>query len=204
MPAGPQNRPPSLTVVSSPPEDPTRSSIPDTDWSILMARSQAGDREAYRRLLLAITPFLRTLARRSHLDGADAEDAVQDVLMTMHAIRHIYDPGRPFGPWLVAIAQRRIVDHLRRRGRLRKRETELKPEHETFSAYEPNLGSDRQAIERAVEGLPPAQREAIRLLKLNELSLKEASQKSGMSVAALKVATHRGLRTLRKLALSVN
>ena len=178
-----------------------QSSVPDADWSILMARSQAGDRNAYRRLLLAVTPFLRTLARRNRLEASDAEDAVQDALMTLHAIRHIYDPARPFGPWLVAIAQRRIVDNVRRRSRQRRRETELRVEHETFSVHETNFddASDRRAIERAVEELPPAQKEAIRLLKLKELSLKEASEKSGMSVAALKVATHRGLHSLRKM-----
>ena len=42
------------------------------------------------------------------------EDAVQDVLMTVHSIRQTYDPNRPFGPWLVTIAHRRVVDRLRR------------------------------------------------------------------------------------------
>jgi RNA polymerase sigma-70 factor (ECF subfamily) len=37
------------------------------------------------------------------------------------------------------------------------------------------------------------------LLKLKEMSLKEASATTGMSIAALKVATHRGLKALRKM-----
>ena len=45
---------------------------------------------------------------------------------------------------------------------------------------------------------PPGQRQAIKLLKLDEMSLKEAAIASGMSIAALKVATHRALATLRK------
>jgi RNA polymerase sigma-70 factor (ECF subfamily) len=87
---------------------------------------------------------------------------------------------------------------LRRRGRTEARETALEPEHETFVAPEANLG-DAKALRRAVESLPPAQREAIQLLKLNEMSLKEAAAASGMSVAALKVATHRAVKNLRKL-----
>ena len=35
------------------------------------------------------------------------------------------------------------------------------------------------------------------MLKLDELSLKEASTKSGLSVGALKVAAHRGIARLR-------
>jgi RNA polymerase sigma-70 factor (ECF subfamily) len=54
-------------------------------------------------------------------------------------------------------------------------------------------------LREAVDELPPGQRDAIRLLKLKGLSLKEAAAASGMSIAALKVATHRALKSLRKL-----
>jgi len=50
-----------------------------------------------------------------------------------------------------------------------------------------------------VEKLPAGQRQAIRLLKLEEKSLKEAAAISGMTVASLKVATHRALISLRKI-----
>ena len=51
----------------------------------------------------------------------------------------------------------------------------------------------------AIEKLPPDQREAIKMLKLKEMSLKEASQASGRSISALKVATHRAIKNLRRL-----
>jgi RNA polymerase sigma-70 factor (ECF subfamily) len=51
----------------------------------------------------------------------------------------------------------------------------------------------------AIEKLPPDQREAIRMLKLNEMSLKEAAATSGRSIVALKVATHRAIKNLRQL-----
>jgi RNA polymerase sigma-70 factor (ECF subfamily) len=37
----------------------------ELDWSTLMARAQGGDRDAYRRLLGEITPYLRALAAPS-------------------------------------------------------------------------------------------------------------------------------------------
>src|SRR6516164_6142755 len=70
------------------------------DWSILMAHAQAGEQDAYRRLLEEITPYVRSLAAKCHRNSSDIEDSVQDVLLTVHAIRHTYDPKRPFGPWL--------------------------------------------------------------------------------------------------------
>jgi RNA polymerase sigma-70 factor (ECF subfamily) len=174
------------------------------DWSGLMVRAQDGDRQAYRALLEDMTPYLRALAARCFKAPGDIEDAVQDVLLTVHAIRHTYDPGRPFGPWLVAIANRRIIDRLRRQLRDRSREIELTSEHETFSAHPTNLrfdetSADEATLHAAIERLPPDQRQAIRLLKLKEMSLKEAALASGRSVSALKVATHRAIKSLRRI-----
>ena len=198
--------PPRLALVE--PESAERADTArELDWSICMARAQEGDRDAYRRLLEGVAPYLRFLARRRLGSASEVEDIVQDILLTVHTIRHTYDPARPFGPWLVAIADRRVVDALRRRGRREAREAPLAPAEETFAdpgANHPEAAAESRALREAVERLPPAQREAIRLLKLNEMSLKEASAASGMSIVALKVATHRGLRSLRKLLTGEN
>lgn len=212
MALGSRDRVPPLTLVPSAQAENERSdaggagrngaAARDRDWTILMARAQDGDGEAYRRLLGDIAPHLRSLARRHHRDPGDVEDTVQDVLLTVHAIRHTYDPYRPFGPWLVAIAKRRIIDRLRRQGRTRAREVALDLEHETFCAPETNLGEEdwnKRVLGDAIEKLPPGQREAVRLLKLQEMSLQQAAAASGMSVAALKVAMHRALKNLRKM-----
>jgi RNA polymerase sigma-70 factor (ECF subfamily) len=198
--------PPRLVLVEPGSAEPAHA-VRELDWSIAMVRAQEGDREAYRRLLEGIVPYLRFLARRRMGGASDLEDAVQDILLTVHSVRHTYDPARPFGPWLLTIAERRVVDALRRRGRTEARETPLEPEHETFAALEANLpeaSSEARALRRAVESLPPGQREAIRLLKLKEMSLKEAAAASGMSVTALKVATHRAVKSLRRLLVKEN
>lgn len=172
------------------------------DWSQLMVRAQDGDRQAYRALLEDVTPYLRSIAGRCFKQASDIEDAVQDVLLTVHMVRHAYDPARPFGPWLLAIANRRIIDRLRRDTRKKAREIELAPQHETFAADATNLDvaiSDEKSLTEAIERLPPDQRQAIKMLKLNEMSLKEAAAASGRSISALKVATHRAVKSLRKM-----
>ncbi|MGU7773031.1 sigma-70 family RNA polymerase sigma factor [Burkholderia sp. MR1-5-21] len=183
------------------PNDATR---PDgsPDWSVLMACAQLGDRDAYRRLLQSITPYLRGLAYRQGVHPDAVEDVVQDILATVHTVRHTYDPERPFGPWLLTVATRRIVDALRREGRLDAREIPLDDKHETLVGATANLmeeATDARVLRETIERLPPGQRDAIRMLKLEEMSLKEAAVASGMTVAALKVAVHRGLKSLRKL-----
>jgi RNA polymerase sigma-70 factor (ECF subfamily) len=203
-------RKPELRVVREPDVDPQSSAtgdaaspaLKDVDWAILMAHAQAGDAAAYRRLLTEVTPYLRSLAAAAHQDPLDIEDTVQDTLLSVHSVRHTYDPARPFGAWLFAIAQRRIVDRLRTQRKRRSHETPITDEHEAFAApaaSSPEDGLDARAIRDAIGRLPMGQRDAIRLLKLQEMSLREASTATGLTVAALKVATHRGLRTLRRL-----
>ena len=81
------------------------------------------------------------------------------------------------------------------------RETPLAAEHETIPDERVNVSeaADYQMLEGALERLSPGQRQAIQLLKLKEMSLKEAAVASGMSIATLKVATHRALKSLRKI-----
>ncbi len=202
MSSGRHPRPAQLTLVTAPSADEVRKAGGGLDWSRLMARAQDGDRQAYRTLLQDVTPYLRSLAVRCFKHASDIEDAVQDVLLTVHMVRHAYDPRRPFGPWLVAVANRRFIDRLRRETRLKAREIALCAEHETFPEPATNLhqaNSEDAALREAIKTLPPEQRQAVTLLKLNEMSLKEAAAVSGRSIAALKVATHRAIRSLRNI-----
>lgn len=173
----------------------------DREWSALMAAAQGGDRAAYERLLRNILPFLRALATRQHRTPDRVEDVVQDVLLTVHRVRHTYDPARPFAHWLAAIARRRSIDGLRRRGRTEAAEISDEQAYETFA--DPRANAEMEARDRtavlgpAIASLPRGQREALELLKLRQLSLAEASRASGKSVASLKVSVHRAIRALR-------
>jgi RNA polymerase sigma-70 factor (ECF subfamily) len=174
---------------------------PEGEWEAWMAAAQDGDARAYDRFLRAALPFLRAIVRRRIADPTEAEDAVQDALLTIHQLRASYEPGRPIRPWLAAIAERRAIDRLRRHGRRQGRETPIEAFGETLAAPATNTAEQRleaAELRDAVAGLPQAQRTALGLAKLQDLPLAEASVRSGMSVGALKVATHRAVRTLRK------
>ena len=166
-----------------------------------MVAAQAGDARAYDSLLRAALPLLRSVARRRIRDAAEAEDAVQDAMLTIHQLRHAYDPTRPIRPWMTAICERRAIDRLRRSGRRQGRETPIDDFGETLASPGANQGEARVAsaeLRAAVAELPQAQRTALGLAKLEDLPLAEASARSGMSVGALKVATHRAVKALRK------
>lgn len=172
----------------------------DTHLRDLMRAAQSGDGRAYASLLSESAPIIRRAVLR-RWRGPDVEDIVQEALLSLHAVRHTYDPGRPFLPWLLAIVQYRVADAARRHARRAAREApECAFEHglPDVAAPEAEEGpGDPHLLARALAALPAGQRRAVRLLKLEERSLKEAAMLTGMSVGALKVAVHRGIKTLR-------
>jgi RNA polymerase sigma-70 factor (ECF subfamily) len=169
----------------------------------LMALAQTGDRIAYDGLLRESAEIIRRVVKRRypHLAKADIEDLVQDVLLSLHTVRATYDASRPFLPWLLAITRNRTADMARRYARRGAREVAVETYPETFDESGANTGDeaygDAEALRQAMNALPKGQQVAIELLKLREMSLKEAAEASGMSVGALKVATHRATHALR-------
>ncbi len=171
-------------------------------WAALMVSAQRGDAVAYRQLLTAVTPYVRIIARHYVRRPEDIEDTVQDILLSLHSIRHTYEPDRPFLPWLATIAVRRAIDRYRTEIRFSDHEVPLDPAHETFIGADPKnetAGLEAEELRHAIERLPAGQRNAITLLKLQEMSLEEASTVTGLSVSALKVATHRAVKALKSL-----
>jgi len=172
----------------------------EESWGDLLAAAQRGDGVAYRRFLIAVTPFLRALARRRiHADEV-VEDVVQETLLTVHRVRHTYEHGRPVEPWLAAIVARRAIDALRKSSRTGARELHNPLAYETFAEPSANTieaGESAKELARLMGGLPPRQKEALELTKLKELSLDEASAESGQSVASLKVNVHRAIKRMR-------
>jgi RNA polymerase sigma factor (sigma-70 family) len=166
-------------------------------WGGLMVATQSGERKAYEQLLRELDSWLRRYyARRLPPDAAD--DARQDALLAIHAKRHAYMPSKPFGPWVAAIARHKWIDRIRDASR--------------FAAFPLN---DEIMIEDSAEStvsvvalddllrrLKPAQASAIRLVKLNGVSVEEASDVTGQSKALVKVNIHRGLKKLAALVAS--
>jgi RNA polymerase sigma-70 factor (ECF subfamily) len=168
-----------------------------------MVRAQDGDGAAYCRLLKAIVPVIRGMARRKILqDEALLDDVVQDVLLTVHRVRHTYDPDRPFLPWLSAIVAARAIDALRARGR--RQSWEVIDEEAVFAHADAAIpGADgalavHQQLDELLSRLPDRQRRMVELVHLCEMSLAEAAAASRTTLSAVKSVLHRAFATLRQ------
>lgn len=176
----------------------------DVQWAALMLLAQDGDKDAYRVLLQSIAPYVRAIARRYLGRGEDAEDAVQEVLLVVHGIRHTFERGRPFKPWLGTIASRRCIDLLRRRAHRARHEMADVVDVDYYAHGDPGPEDtlmrehEGRRLRSAVDELPARQRDAISMLRLQELSLNEASEHSKQTVGSLKVACHRAIGSLQR------
>lgn len=168
------------------------------EWGRLMTAALDGHKLAYNRLLSEIQPWLERYFMR-RLPMAIAEDLAQECLIAVHQKRHSYEPGRPFRPWLAAIARYKWIDRLRAMGR---RPT-VSIEDEV---YEPQVGDHEFSVtsgivlEELLNRLRPAQTAVIRLVKLKGYSIEEAAAMTGQSESLVKVNIHRGLAKLAGFA----
>jgi RNA polymerase sigma-70 factor (ECF subfamily) len=127
------------------------------------------------------------------------EDLVQETLLALHLQRGTWDPALPVSAWVHAIARHKLVDLFRRRGR---REALHESWDDLDESAHPTAVEEQPArrdLGVLLESLPAAQQQAIVLTKIEGLSMQEASQRTGVSVAALKVQVHRGLKRLADL-----
>jgi RNA polymerase sigma-70 factor, ECF subfamily len=162
----------------------------------LMERLQRGDAGACSALLDDIGPSLTRFLRRRVADPHELEDVYQEVFMAIFEARHTYEPGRPFEPWLFAIARNIAADFARRRWSRASWE-ELVAEPPERPADTSNVAAPELAM--LLDRLPPDQREAFSMLKLEGLSTEAAAERTGVSVGALRVRAHRAYKALRRL-----
>ncbi len=170
----------------------------DATLKALWLRARDGDEAAYRQALQALAGRLRGFfARRLTALPDDVEDLVQETLLALHLQRATYDPAVPLGAWVFAIARHKLVDLFRRRGRREALHDAFDDlaEHQLPEAL-PDAQPARRDLALLLEQLPQAQRSAIMMIKLEGLTVAEASRRSGVSESALKVQVHRGLKTL--------
>ena len=167
-------------------------------WRAFMRAAQAGDAEAYQRLLHELLPFVRGVVQARLGPDAGSDDVVQEVLLRIHNARHTYRPEHPLLPWVRAIARNASIDRARRRARERRRAGDVELDQLPSASAAPAAPLS-EGVVRALDRLPASQREAVTLLKLEGLSVQEAARRAGVSPGALKLRAHRGYRALREL-----
>lgn len=173
-----------------------------------MERYARGDDAAFGEVYDGLAPRLLGFLLRYTRDRAKAEDVVQQTMLQMHRARGRFLPGAEVTPWAFAIARRLVIDQHRRGGR-----EVLSATDDYARSVEGELlvsldaGAEDIVIAKEVaarlgeelERLPANQRVAFELIKQDGLSVAEAAQVLGTTVAAVKLRAHRAYEALRRV-----
>ena len=173
-------------------------SAQENDWSVWMRAAMTGDAGAYRHLLVSLAPHVRAVARsrcrRSGAPESEAEDVVQEVLLTIHLKRGTWDQSRPIGPWVAAITRNKLIDVLRRRGQ--HIAVPIEDVVDSLKAEDPTPELSTRDIDSLLGQLKPQQREIVRSISLNGSSIRETADRLQMTEGAVRVTLHRALKAL--------
>jgi RNA polymerase sigma-70 factor (ECF subfamily) len=134
----------------------------------------------------------------SRVDGSEVDDVLQDVLLRMHRGLDTLAEDDRLASWMFAIARNAIADH----GRTRARHP-IAEANEAMPA-EPDADDDRAAaralsacVSMFVAMLPSPYREAVTLVELEGLTIREAADIAGISLSGMKSRVQRGRAQLR-------
>ncbi len=168
------------------------------DEAAWVARAQAGDREAFARLVdrhhRLVWEVLWRICRR----GGDAEDAYQEAFLAAWRSIRTFDPGRGrFGTWLHAIAARCALARNRRESRAAVGRSSLDP---VAIPAEPEAVPDADAgaaVRSAIDRLPDGERETFVLRQFSGLPVRRIAEARGVSIGTVKRQLHDAVARLR-------
>jgi RNA polymerase sigma-70 factor (ECF subfamily) len=174
---------------------------------VLLASARRGDRAAIEALLSAQQPRLYRFGLKLCRDPEDAKEVLQDSLLAAARTLPAFQGESSLATWLYTIARSFCIKR-RRRGKSQPApETPLEGDaaREASRLVDQRPLSDElyarrqlgQAVDRALEQLPPDYREVVLLRDVEGLTAPETAKVLGIKVQAVKSRLHRARAALR-------
>ena len=150
-------------------------------------------------------------------DPTAAEDVFQNTFLQVHLKRGLFENGRPFRPWLYAIATHQAVDALRKAGRhptvsLDQRVSSARSESEAGNLIDLLVSSNegplaeleeaerQQWVRESIAKLPEALRQTLVLAYHQDLKYREIADVLKIPVGTVKSRLHAALEKLEQMA----
>jgi len=171
------------------------SRLPDST----IARAKLGDDEAFAEIVRHYYARCLRFARNMLGDLADAEDAVQEAFLRVHAALPRYTEYGRFEPWLFRILANQCRTMRARERRRGEWLTPYEPRHDAAAPEAPDDsgGLLRREIERALRELPALLREAFLLYHVEGIDYEQMTAITGARISALKMRVKRARDILR-------
>jgi RNA polymerase sigma-70 factor (ECF subfamily) len=172
-----------------------------------MLRVQAGDEAAFQELFRKFSPRVLQYTRRFIRSEARAEELTQDVFVQVFRFRERYQPQSRFATWLFTIATNLCLNELRRPERQLRVDlwADERPEGPPLpdpQARTPEEGAAARQLARrletAIAGLPPKQRAALLLSRVDGLAYEDVGRALGCTEGAVKALMFRATQSLKR------
>lgn len=156
------------------------------------------DRDAFAQLFDHFAPRLKGFVIRSGASPHQAEEIVQDVLLTVWRKAAMFDPHRAqVSAWIYQIARNRQIDIARKERRPMPEELKEDPAAEPDASQILGLEQETGLLKQALSTLNPEQRDIIEQAYLGELTHQEISARTGLPLGTIKSRIRLGLERLR-------
>jgi len=176
----------------------------------LRERFHRGEAEAMEELAQAFFDDVLRYAKVV-MAGEEAFEAVQETFLRMLERHRLYDPQKPFRPWLFTLCRNCCTDLLRRRGRQRARVVELAEPDDGGAALDERPDTrdnpveslireqDVERLRAALATLPEHKRTIVMLHVFEELTFREVAAIVGLPPPTVSTTYYRTLTELRAL-----
>lgn len=167
-----------------------------TIW--MLAVRDARDKRSFGLLFDHFAPRLKGMILKSGLGDNQAEDLVQEVMLTVWRKAGQFDPERAqVSAWIYQIARNRQIDLHRKESRPVP-EALKQPEDDSPDAGQAlAIEQETAKLKAALQQLRPDQREMIEKAYLGELSHSDISRQTGVPLGTIKSRIRLGLERLR-------
>jgi RNA polymerase sigma-70 factor (ECF subfamily) len=164
----------------------------------LARQARAGSSAAWEQLVRRVQPMVLAHLRRRTTGQDEAEDVCQEALLRAFGGLDGYDAGRPFVPWLLAIAGNVAASRARKRRPCRLADEWAAPADGRPSPAETAAEADRRQMvwETARRLLGRLQYQALWLHYADELSVRDVAGRLGLTRTHVKVLLHRARKRL--------
>jgi RNA polymerase sigma-70 factor (ECF subfamily) len=166
--------------------------------ALYVVRFQRGDRRAFEEIVSLWERPLLYYLRRFLRNEADAWETLQDTWMKLfRSLGSLRDP-RTLPAFLYATARNAAISRVRKRGG-QEFESYTDETYDGSAAEDVSAFDNVELVHHALDQLPLAQREALTLFFLQDLSLKEIATLLEVPVGTVKSRIHHGKIAVRKL-----
>lgn len=165
----------------------------------LAERFRSGDEGAVRAIYREYGGLVFSVAYRALGDRALAEDATQQTFLQAWRAAATFDPARDIAPWLATIARRVAIDvHRRERRREHDHLDDVSPLESALVTTPPDVerAFEGWEVRRAIDELPPDEREIVELQHLHGLTHAEIAARTEVPVGTVKSRSFRAHRRL--------